>query len=86
MKAARWIPSLLLLLAVPTGGLRSQEPGQPDSQRGERPLTAPHRHHKEMVRLAGTWSARVRVYAEPDTEPIESTGRARNQLILGGAS
>jgi Protein of unknown function (DUF1579) len=46
--------------------------------------TAPGSQHKELAKFAGKWTARTRVWENPDAKPVEFPGEAEYKMILGG--
>lgn len=47
-------------------------------------LAIPGAPHKLLARMAGTWSATMKSWMEPDKPPVESTGTSESKMILGG--
>ncbi len=41
-------------------------------------------HHAMLHKLAGHWTAQVRMHLEPGADPVESRGAVRNEMILDG--
>ncbi len=46
--------------------------------------TTPGSQHRELAALAGKWTARTRVWENPDAKPVEFSGDAEYKTILGG--
>jgi hypothetical protein len=44
----------------------------------------PDKEHEFLEKMAGTWSAKVKMWMGPNEPPQESTGTATNELVLGG--
>ena len=47
-------------------------------------LSKPGPEHKRLEKLEGTWDQEVRIWMQPDAEPMTFEGRSSNALILGG--
>ncbi len=47
-------------------------------------LAQPGEHHEHLALMVGDWELNVRVWAAPDTEPVDSSGTAEARSILGG--
>jgi len=45
---------------------------------------SPGEHHRHLQQLAGEWTSRARFWFAPGGPADESTGRAHNEMILGG--
>ncbi|RJR41333.1 MAG: DUF1579 domain-containing protein [Desulfobacteraceae bacterium] len=46
-------------------------------------LATPGEPHKLLARMAGTWSAKVKAWMEPDKPPMESSGTSEDKMVLG---
>jgi len=44
----------------------------------------PGDNHKKLDGMTGTWDAKVKMWMEPGAPPMESTGKAVNEWVLGG--
>ena len=47
-------------------------------------LGTPGAPHKMLASLAGSWTAKVKSWCEPNKPPTESTGTSEQRMILGG--
>ena len=81
---------LVLLAATVAGGTALG--GEQDGPGGMTPemmakiekIGAPGPHHDHIARLAGDWKVRAKMWMTPDAEVIETEGKARNRMIMGG--
>ncbi len=46
-------------------------------------LGTPGGPHKVLASMAGSWTAKVKSWMEPDKPPMESTGTSEQKMILG---
>lgn len=69
------LATLTACLAAWTAGqsARAQEPGPPLSD-----------EHKLLQKDVGTWDATVKVWPQPNAQPLESEAVERNELLPGG--
>jgi hypothetical protein len=44
----------------------------------------PGEQHKQLARLAGSWTTKTKAWMEPDKPPMEGTGTCEQTMILGG--
>src|SRR5262249_13987865 len=66
-------------------GAKASEDGLPGNVVEEMTRYAtPGPQHKELAALAGKWTARTRVWENPDANPVEFSGDAEYKMILGG--
>jgi hypothetical protein len=47
-------------------------------------LGTPGAPHKQLERMAGSWSTRIRTWMGPDSPPMESKGASEQKMLLGG--
>jgi len=44
----------------------------------------PGPHHEHLAQFVGTWKVESRFWMDPEESPMTSTGRGKNEMILGG--
>ncbi|MBI4467499.1 MAG: DUF1579 family protein [Acidobacteria bacterium] len=75
----------LALAAVLAGGLAAQETPSPEQMMEIMTKYAtPGDHHKHLEWLVGTWTTKSTFWMAPGAPPVEATGKARHNSILGG--
>lgn len=47
-------------------------------------MAAPNEHHQHLAKMAGSWTYKSKMWMAPDAPPVESEGKATNEMILGG--
>jgi len=47
-------------------------------------LGTPGVPHKLLANMAGSWTAKIKSWCEPDKPPMESTGACEQKMVLGG--
>ncbi|MCC7316275.1 MAG: DUF1579 domain-containing protein [Planctomycetes bacterium] len=96
-QGARWrialaAMALVAVTATVTTRVVSEEKGdQPKMSPEEQKMmearikaTSPGEHHKHLMKLVGTWSAKAKFWMRPDDKPNEGQGTATWKSIMGG--
>ncbi|MFQ5670045.1 MAG: DUF1579 domain-containing protein [Acidobacteriota bacterium] len=75
-----------VLCAGSAGFVLAQEPAHEMDEAMARVMkyAQPGEHHQHLARQAGTWKAQGTFWMQPGAPPVQSTGTAKNSLILGG--
>lgn len=86
----RKILTLGFALALCTSALFADEPKKSDADMQKAMMEAwmkastPGDAHKKLDNMVGTWDVTVKSWMAPGQPPMESTGTAMNQWVLGG--
>jgi len=86
------VGGLLLVAGTAAPTASGQAAQQPDAQQQQvdemmqviAKLATPGEHHKHLEQLVGAWSTTSKFWPAPDAPPMESTGEAVHQPVLGG--
>ena len=63
----------------------SQESGNPPAKMQDcNPAAQRGPQHDSIARFEGTWKAEVRIWMDPSSDPMVSTGTMKNTMILNG--
>ncbi len=74
--------ALLALAAVCTSLSSSAQTS--DEMQAMMAYSTPGDIHKMLAKSAGSWSATLSMWMQPDTKPVSSTASCVNEMILGG--
>jgi len=89
----RKIYSTAMVLVLLVGGAVSVANAQPKRDKAAEQKAmmdammkagTPGDNHKRLDGMVGTWDTKVKMWMEPGAAPMESTGKAVNEWVLGG--
>jgi hypothetical protein len=76
--------------AQPATPATPAEPAKPQGQPGDAEMEAawmaamtPGEHHQKLAPMIGEWDAAARFWMDPEGQPMEGTGTAKMQWVLG---
>ncbi|MGH9863680.1 MAG: DUF1579 family protein [Candidatus Acidiferrales bacterium] len=79
---------LILVLGLVLAAQETKPPEQPAmdpaAMEAMMKYATPGEHHKHLEMMVGTWNTKNTFWMVPDAPPLESTGKARHSLLLGG--
>jgi len=55
-----------------------------DDMKAMMAYATPGEIHKMMAKSVGTWTCAITMWMQPNTQPMNSTGEMKNEMILGG--
>lgn len=80
----------LILVFLASGAAIAQQPKRDKAAEQKAMMDAmmragtPGEAHKKLDGMVGTWDAKVKMWMEPGAKPMESTGKAVSEWVLGG--
>ena len=58
--------------------------GEMEAQKKMMEYMTPGEYHKRMAKAVGDWTAKSQFWMAPDTQPMETNGTVKAEMILGG--
>lgn len=78
------LAALGLPLAAQEAKPQQQPPMDPAAMEAMMKYATPGEHHKHLEMMIGSWNTKSTFWHAPGAQPMESTGKARHNAMLGG--
>ncbi|MBD0368059.1 MAG: DUF1579 domain-containing protein [Flavisolibacter sp.] len=72
------LPALLILFSLSSLAQSESE------MKAWQAYMTPGEMHKHLAASAGNWKGEITIWTAPGTQPMKSTGTAKNEMIMGG--
>ena len=74
----------LMLFLFLSGFVSVFAQGEMEAQKKMMEYMTPGDYHKRMAKAVGDWTAKSQFWMAPDTQPMETDGTVKAEMILGG--